>query len=188
MKILFLIILCLGSLKAFANTSFWVGAGTITHNFLSAQNVDNGSKKLIEIAPTFFIGTSMPFIFSGIYFTPAVGFSKYFTDDNSTKEEYIIQYHFSHLLFPSFELAYGFSNYITNISGDGSSVVLNNGLSTAVFYAPSATQTSYTASLDLAGEYTINNNWRTKIQFSLLRFLSSTKRRVSNLITLNYFF
>jgi hypothetical protein len=176
------------SFNCFAISSFWIGTGTQTHNFLSAQNNTSGSKKVVEFAPTILAGLSLPFFFSGVYFSPAIGYSKFTTKDNTTKSDLILQYHLTHATTSYFQYSYGFSNYITKIGGDGGSLVLNNGSGTATMYTPKETKTSYTASLDIAGDLLFLSNWSTRIQFSLLRFLSSTSRRVSNLITINYNF
>lgn len=186
-KVLFLF-LAMMTFNSFAISSFWIGAGTMTHNFLSAQNNVTGSTKVVEFAPTVLAGTTFPFFFSGLYFSPGLGYAKFLTNDNTTKNEYIIQYHFTHSPSAIFQFRYGFSNYITKLSGDGGTVVLSNGNGTATYYTPSETVTSYTASADIAGDFIFSSNWTARIQFSLMRFLSTTSRRVSNIITVNYFF
>ena len=99
-----------------------------------------------------------------------------------------MQYHVSQEITSFFIFQYGFSNTITKVSGKGGSVVLNNGGSTATFYTPDTAKTSYMASLDLGGEFILTSEFGTRVQFSIDRFLSSKARRVSHLVTLNYYF
>ena len=186
-KILF-ILLTLATSNTYALSPYWIGAGTVTHNFLSAQSSTTGSTKVVEIAPTIFAGVTIPFFSSGLYFAPGLGYAKFSTKDNTSKNEYIIQYHFTHAPSSFFQFRYGFSNYITKLSGDGGTIVLSNGTSTSTFYTPAETETSYTASMDVAGDFIFSSQWTARIQFSLMRFLSNTSRRVSNIITLNYYF
>jgi hypothetical protein len=86
-----------------------------------------------------------------------------------------------------FQFRYGFSNYITKLGGDGSTLTLNNGTGTATFYTPSETKTSYTASADFAADMMFSSVWSARLQFSVMRFLAKS-RKVTDLITLNYFF
>ena len=190
MKKLFLCFAILLSIPVatMANTPFYVGIGNMTQNFLSAQSSPTGAVKKFEFGPTVLLGASFPFLFSDFYLNPAIGFTKFSTKDNSSKSQLLIQYHANQSLFSGFHLLYGFSNYISTISGDGSSVVLNNGNSTATFYAPKESKKSYTASLDVGGEVIIDSTWTARLEFSIMRFLSSDRRRVNNLLTANYYF
>ena len=196
MKKIFILLFIFSSLSALnahaysssSSSSFFIGFGNTTRNMHSAQTDGVGGRKYIEAGPTILAGTSFPFIFSGMNFNPAIGYSKYSTSDNTKTSEFVIQYHINQALFSNLNLIYGFSNYLTRISGDGGSTVLNNGNSTATFYVPSSTVTSYTASMDIGSEFIFTNEWSARLQFSIVRFLSSDRRRVNNLITVNYFF
>jgi hypothetical protein len=188
MKKIIIILLFVLSSECFSYSPFWMGAGTLTHNFLTAQSDTSGSKRLIDFAPTVLLGATIP-IWSGRFFlSPAIGYAQFFTEDNSTKREIILQYHISERLFGNVQMYYGFSNYITTIGGDGSTVTLNNGNSSSNFYAPSESKTSYTASFDVAPELILSSDLAFRAQFSIMRFLSSEQRRVSHLITMTYFF
>ena len=186
-KILISLILYL-PITSFSASPLWIGVGTLTHNFLTAQVDEKSGTKKIELAPTVIIGTTLPFFYSRLFFSPGIGYAKFSTKDKTSKSEIILQYHLSQEIFSSFLMQFGFSNYITKISGDGGTVLLNNGSSYTSFYAPSASHTTYTASLDLGGEFIFNKNISARAQFSIMRFLSSDRRRVSHLLTANYFF
>jgi hypothetical protein len=173
MKKIILIVLLLLSSECFSYSSFWMGAGTLTHNFLTAQTDTSGSKRVLDFAPTILLGTTIPFWSGRLFLSPAIGYAQFFTEDNSTKREIILQYHISERLFGNVQMYYGFSSYITTIGGDGSTVTLNNGNSTSNFYAPSESKTSYTASLDIAPELIMSSSLAFRAQFSVLRFLSS---------------
>ncbi len=181
-----LIVIC--TLKTEAASPYWVGIGNLTHNFLSAQNDEKGGKKVFEAGPVFLVGASFPFLFSGMYASPAVGYAKFFTKDQTSRSDIIIQYHLSQLLFPSMMLRYGFSNYITKIGGDGGTLELNNGSSTATFYIPEESKSTFTASMDIGTEFIFSAEYTARLQVSVLRFLSSERRRVSHMLTFNYFF
>lgn len=185
-KIIFLILI-LFSIKSNASL-FWLGMGNSTHNFLSAQSDKKGSKKSFDLGPTVLLGFTVPFLTSGTFLSPGIGYAKYFTKDKTSKSDIIIQYHLNQYLFSNIYLRYGFSNYITSIGGDGGTTTLNNGSSTSTFYIPSETKKSYTASFDIGSEYLIDNTWTFRMQVSIERFLSSTNRKVGHLLTLNYFF
>ncbi len=173
------------STNLFAGTS-WISFGTMTHNFLTSQSDTKGGTTTFDLAPTLLIGTTLPFFFQDTNLTPSLGYAKYFTKDGSTKSDIIIQYHMSYSFFSGFEGRFGFSNYITSIGGDGKSIDLNNGNSTATFYAPSETKKTYTASMDFGAKFNLMSSWSCGLQFSVMRFLSSDRRRVSHLLTLDY--
>lgn len=176
------------SFKSYAVSPFWVGLGSTTRNFSTAQKESSGSTVKFALNPTLLIGTTLPFFFSGLYFSPGIGYAKYSTKDSTTRNEIILQYHLSQMLLPNFLLQYGFSNTITKIGGKGGTVVLNNGSSTSTFYIPSETKTSYTASMDIGGELVFTSSLGSRLQFSIDRFLSSKRRRVSHMLTFNYYF
>jgi hypothetical protein len=188
MKKIFCLLLLFTSLNAYSSSPFWAGVGSTTHNFLTAQTDEKGTSKVVEFAPTIIVGFSLPFFSNGLLLTPGFGYAQYFTKDKTTKSEFILQYHLAQQLSSWFYIHYGFSNYMTKIGGEGGDIVLNNGSGTATFYVPSSSKTTYTASVDLGGELLITSNMSTRLQFSLLRFLSSERRRVSHLLTANYFF
>lgn len=188
MKKIFLSLLFVFSTHTFAVSPLWVGVGTLTHNFLTAQDDTTGSTTNIEIAPTVLLGTNLPFFFSGSNFVPAIGYAKFFTEDKTSKSEWILQLHANQEVFSGFYFLYGMSTYITRIGGDGVDVQLNNGNGYSTFYAPKETKNSYTSSIDLGGEVVMTSEWTGRLQVSIMRFLSSERRRVSHLISANYFF
>ncbi len=177
------------SINLYAANGLWVGAGTVTHNFLSAQTGKSDGKKTIDLYPAVFLGGLFPGFFSGISLAPGIGFAKSLNSkDKTSKSEFILQYHLAQNIFNGVQIHYGFSTFITKISGDGGTTELNNGSSTATFYIPEKSSTSYTSSLDLAGEAFMLYSTSLRLQFSITQFLSSEKRKVSNLLTVNYYF
>lgn len=174
-----------------SSSYFWSGFGTVTHNFKKAQTDAAGNSTVtFKFAPTVLVGGSFPFpLIDATNFSFGVGYAYYSKgDDNSTKNEIILQYHLNYNINSIFNLEYGFSNYITRIGGPGGTKVLNNGTSTATFYIPSETHSSYTAAIDIAAEFALPSNYTLRTQLSLERFLSSDRRTFSHLITLNYIF
>ncbi len=190
MKIFLFIITFLLSTNAFCLTPFWVGIGSTTRNFATAQQDNAGGTTKFKFNPTLLVGANLPltFILPGFSFVPAIGYAKYSAIDSTSRNEIILQYHISQEITSFFYLHYGLSNTITKIGGNGSTVTLNNGGSTADFYAPTESKTSYIASLDFAGELVVTTEFGAKLQLSIDRFLSSKRRRVSHMFTLNYYF
>ncbi len=188
MKKILCVMLFVLSFNAYALSPFWVGFGTTTRNFSSAQSNEKGDTVKFKFNPTLFGGMTIPFLFPGVFLSPGLGFGKHSGEDEASRTEIILQYHISQEITSYFLFQYGFSNTITKISGKGGSVSLNNGNSTATFYTPDTTQTSYMASLDLGGEFILTPYLGTRLQVSIDRFLSSKSRRVSHFITVNYYF
>lgn len=189
MDIKILILFFLLSNSVYATINYSLGFGTITHNFKRVQTDTAGDKtQSFSFTPTLFLGLNIPFPLMGrTNFNPAIGYAKFSNGaDGQTKNEIILQYHLSSNLTNWFNFNYGFSNFLTQIGGNGASVSLNNGQSTSTFYIPSQTKTSYTSSLDIAGEFIITNHWNFKIQLAIERFLSSDRRSIAHLIAFNF--
>ena len=180
--------LLLTSFNAYCLTPLWVGFGTTTRNFSTAQSESSGGTKKFGFNPTLLVGTNLPFFYADFFFSPGIGFAKYSSEDNTTRSEIILQYHISQVITSYFLLQYGLSNTITKIGGKGGTVVLNNGNSTSTFYVPSETKTTYLASLDIGGEMIFTDSIGSRLQLSIDRFLSSERRRVSHILTLNYYY
>lgn len=188
MKKIIIVFSLLITCQSFAASMVWMGIGTTTQNFLTAQDDTKGGTVYLDVAPTLFAGLNLPFVFAGSNLIPAIGYAHFFTDDNTTKSDLILQLHANQELLTSFYFHYGFSTYMEKIGGDGSNVQLNNGNGTSTFYAPNESITTYTSSLDVGGEYIYDANYTVKMNFSIMRFLSSERRRVGHTLTLNYFF
>jgi len=181
-------LLLVASFNAYSFSPYWLGVGSTTRNFSSAQKDENGNTVKFGFNPTVFLGMSFPFFFPGTFLSPAIGYGKHSGQDDAKRSEIILQYHVSQEVTSFFLFQYGFSNTITKVSGKGGTVVLNNGGSTATFYTPDTAKTSYMASLDLGGEFIFTSSMGTRLQVSIDRFLSSKARRVSHIATLNYYF
>lgn len=188
MKKFIVLLLMFSSFEAYAISPLWIGFGTMMRNYKSAQKKPNGDTQGLAFNPTILVGTTLPFFYADFFFSPGIGYAKYSSEDNTSRSEILLQYHISQRITSSFLLQYGFSNTITKIGGKGGTVVLNNGSGTATFYTPSETKSSYIASLDLGAELIFSSSLGTRLQFSIDRFLSSKRRRVSPMLTANYYF
>lgn len=186
-KIIILFVLIL-SVNVYSASPVWFGFGSTTRNYGTAQNDAGGGTEKFQFNPTLLVGTTLPFFLTDFYFIPGIGYAKYSTEDNTSRSEIILQYHISQRILPVFHLLYGFSTTITKIGGEGGTVTLNNGSSTSTFYTPSEKKTSYIGSLDLGGEFIFTPHFATRLQLSIDRFLSSERRRVSHMLTLNYYY
>jgi hypothetical protein len=188
MKIFLCLLMLLFSANAFSVTSGWLGLGSTTRNYGTAQKEASGDTTKFSLNPTLIVGVTLPFFFANTFFIPSIGYSRFKTEDNTTRSELILQYHLKQEMLPAFSFIYGLSNTITMIGGDGGVVSLNNGNSTANFYTPSKSKSSYLASVDLGAEYIFTNTWGARFKISIDRFLSSERRRLSHQLTMNYYF
>jgi hypothetical protein len=186
-KIIFTLMLTF-SLNAYCLSPLWVGFGSTTRNYATAQKDDSGKSEKFKFNPTLLLGTTLPFFFADFYFVPGIGYAIYSSEDNTSRKEIILQYHIHQSINSFFLLKYGLSNTIVKIGGKGGTVQLNNGNSTSTFYTPSESKTSYIASLDFGGELIFTSNIGSRLQVSVDRFLSSERRRVSHILTLNYYY
>ena len=76
----------------------------------------------------------------------------------------------------------------TKISADGKALTLPNGSSTATFYQPSESVTSYNVTWNLGLESAINANWSLRFETFGYEILSSVKRDISYTFNVTYYF
>lgn len=165
-----------------------VGVGTLVTNFLSAQTSADGGRRTFQVAPTLLVGGELP-IYGQTFFTPRIGYSMYLDEkDDTSKTDMMLNYHVGTKLMEYFMLHYGFSTFITKIKGKGGTKELQNGGSTANFYIPDKTVTSYTASLDVGGQVLIHEHWSARVDLFITRFLSSDRRKLNYLLSGNFYF
>ena len=117
-------------------------------------------------------------------FTPEAGFVYHLdAKDNTTHQTIFLLYNFEYNWSSNIDLRYGLGTFLNRISGDGSTLTLNNGSSTSNFYVPSELQTSYTSSLNFGLKLNVSSNWLLRFDTQIMRFASSTRRNFSYLLS-----
>lgn len=179
MKLIFIMLL---SFKSFALVNF----GTYVPSAFKAQSDKDGGSPIFAINPFISFDYIFPPIM-GNYFNPEIGYVFHLDAEDETSHKTIfLNYNFDVPFSPLFVFRWGFSNFLDRVGGDGDSVELKNGTSTATFYTPSETRTSYTSSLNLGFKTFVNQKWAVRFDGNIMQFLSSDKRAFSYLLSLNY--
>lgn len=163
-----------------------VGIGTFVPNAFRAQSdVDAGREKL---AFNPFLSLHYPFRLSNrFFFVPELAYAIHTgQEDNTSKQTIILSYVSAYSWTGKTLLRFGFANEITKFSGDGGSVTLNNGSSTAEFFVPEESVTTYTSSIVLGSEFLVNPKWSLRLDGHITRFLSSERRGFNYLLSINY--
>lgn len=168
------------------NSFALINLGTYTPNFLGSQTDKEGSTQKFALNPF----VSVDYIFRpifGYYFNPEIGYVFHLdAEDETTHKTIFLQYNFDVPMSSGYVFRWGFANYMDKIGGDGKTVIQKNGTGTATFYAPSETRTSYTSSLNIGIKKFVNNNYAIRFDTSIMSFLSSEKRGLSYVLSLNY--
>tara|TARA_B100000029_G_scaffold356530_1_gene349330 strand:- start:862 stop:1452 length:591 start_codon:yes stop_codon:yes gene_type:complete len=176
---LFFVILFLVPTLSYSSFNF----GTYVPYFLKAQTSKEADTTKIAFNPFASYDYNLFTIWSQ-KFNPEAGFVYHFdAKDNSTHQTIFLLYNFEYDWSSSFALRYGLGTFLNRISGDGSTVTLNNGESTSDFYAPSELQTSYTSSLNFGFKLNVSPKWLLRFDTQVMRFASSTKRSFSYLLS-----
>ena len=169
-----------------------LGLGTYMPASNRYQNQPDGSRDGFQLNPYVSLSTKWNF-FNNHYIAPEIGMAFHTkTEDEYSKRTVVILWHMAYRLSESFYLRYGFGTFWTRISGDGEEVVLPNGSSTATFYAPSESATTYNTSTDIGLEYQIGGNEFSSTSYSLrgdlmlVQPLDSDERSFSYLLSLVY--
>ena len=164
-----------------------IGVGAYTP-FPSTQKEDDGTKDTWTADPYVSIGYNHKL--SGNYiFTPQIGYVFHSSlDDEYSKKTLFTLLDFGYTINSRFTGIFGLGTFRTTISGDGGTVVLQNGDGTANFFAPSTSVTSYNTTVDLGLDAIYNKNFATRFQIYLFEILSSEKRSMSYSVAVNYFY
>lgn len=166
-----------------------VNFGVYTPNFLRAQN---GSTSTSPIwANNYFLSIDQQFQlnFWGLIFNPEIGYATHLsTEDETSKSTIFLLFNFESQIGDAFFLRYGAGTFINKIGGDGEEVTLNNGTSTATFYTPNTSESTYTGALNIGVRAIFTQNISGRIDAYLMRPFSSDRRSISTLLSLNYKF
>lgn len=124
-----------------------------------------------------------------IYFAPEFGmaFHQEDVDKEYSKTTFVLLYDFAYNFYPGFYTRLGIGNFITHISGDGSSKEQNNGTDIDVFYRPDGIVNSFNTALNGGLEYYFHPQWSLRGEIHLFSFLNSDKRSFGYIFAANYF-
>ncbi|EQC50299.1 MetA-pathway of phenol degradation domain protein [Bacteriovorax sp. BSW11_IV] len=170
-----------------SNVSALVGVGTFVPHAFKAQVSTEGGREFFAINPYVALNAIVP-IRGDHFFNPEIGYVFHTENDDETSAHTLfVSYNFTYKLNHLFILRYGLTTFAFMNGGDGEEVTLRNGNSTATFYSPDETRTSYVSSLDLGGEYFFKPRYSVRFQTYIARFLSSDARSVYYTLSVNYY-
>lgn len=105
----------------------------------------------------------------------------------SKRQLIFILANFSYMAGNGTHLRFGAGIFMTKISGDGGEVTRNNGASTATYFLPSESITSYNSTLNLGIEQFIMPKIAVKLETYAWNILDSTSRRFNFALALNLY-
>ena len=152
----------------------------------TTQKETDGGRNTFSFNQMIGLNTVMPIPGIAHVFLPEFGFVIHGreTDDYKKTTMYFLT-DVGFLMTERLILRYGFGTFLTKISGDGKTLTLPNGDSTAPAYQPKEGETSWNTTLDLGIEFAFNAHNALRFQTYLFSFLSSA-RQLS--YSLNYSF
>lgn len=181
MKIIIPFLLLIFSFEVFA---IGIGMGTYVPTAGRYQNEVDGSRQYLQINPYISV-TNYWRLFGEHFLAPELGMAFHTgTEDEYSKRTTVILWHAAWRFNDRLLLRYGLGTFWTRISGDGEEVVMPNGNSTATFYAPTESATSYNSTLDIGIEYVVGQQWGARADFFILQPFSSERRGVSYLLSM----
>ena len=154
----------------------------------STQKDVSGSSNTLSFDPMIGINTKMTTGFYNQIFLPEFDVVFHTGEkDGYSKKTYLITADFGYLLDPSFMLRYGTSAIITQISGDGGVVYLNNGNDTDAFYQPYESRTSWNQTLNFGMDGIIDANYTLRFETYIFSLFNSDARKISYSLSLVYY-
>ncbi len=163
-----------------------IGIGTYVPTMSRYQDDIDGSRDSFQFNPYFSVTTYWK-IFDSHFLAPELGMAFHTgTEEEYSKRTMSAFWHLAWQFNPKFLLRYGLGTFWTRISGDGEEVELPNGSSTATFYAPTESATSFNTTFDIGVEYITTQNWGSRFDLFILQPFSSNRRGVSYLLSMVY--
>lgn len=170
-----------------SNSWALVGVGTFVPHAFKAQVSTEGGREFFAINPYIALNAIVP-IRGDHFFNPEIGYVFHTENDDKTSAHTLfVSYDFTYRMNPLIIFRYGLTTFAFMNGGDGGDVTLRNGNSTATFYAPDETRTSYVSSLDLGVEYFFRPRFSARLQAYVARFLSGDARSVYYTLSVNYY-
>jgi len=178
-------IIFLGFFLSF-NINATVSLGGYVPFGLSTQTSADGGANTFGFDPVVSINHIIP-MFWGELFMPEFGLVLNGEGkDGYDKKTLFFLLDFGHRFTSGLVGRYGLGTFMTKISGDGGAVELNNGTSTATFYRPSKSVTSWNTTLNGGLEWAFDANYAMRFELFMFDFLAST-RKFSYILNLTYY-
>jgi len=157
----------------------------------NTQGDTQGGRNIISYVPQLGLSTIIPYdlpLFGQSFLFPEIGFI-YHTNTTSaySKTQFYLLLDFGQKLTETSVWRLGFGTFLSQISGDGSTIVLNNGGGSASFYAPKETKTSINTTFDLGFEYSFDSKNALKLMGYVFSPFSTLKRSFSYTLAWVYY-
>lgn len=179
-------ILCFSLFLSIKVHAVGLAFGTYVPTANRYQDAADGSRDAFQINPYFAVNHYFK-VFENHFFTPELGMAFHSgTEDEYSKRTTVILWHAGWRFTERLVLRYGMGTFWTRISGDGEEVELPNGTSTATFYAPTESSTSYNSTLDLGIEFVSAPNTTLRFDFFFVQPFKSNERALSYLLSMVY--
>ncbi len=154
----------------------------------STQKDISGSSNTLSFDPMIGVNTKIMTSFYNQIFLPEVDIVFHTGEkDGYSKKTFIFTADFGYMINPMLMLRYGTSTILTQISGDGGVVYLNNGNDVDAFYQPNESRTSWNQSLNFGVDGIINSNYSLRFETYIFSLLDSDARKVSYSLSLLYY-
>lgn len=186
MKWLFIVVLvCVLPSNGFAQLGLGI-LGYVPYG-PSTQKEEDGATNSLKLHPGISVSYIYPFSGANL-FMPELGYVKHSTEGSTyDKSTIYLLYDFGFRFSPKLALRYGLGTFITKISSDGAAITLNNGASTAVFYKPNESVSSYNTTVNIGVELLLAPNIGSRIEVFVSEILSSEKRKASYFLEFIYY-
>jgi hypothetical protein len=169
-----------------ASASLGLQTGTYVPYAFKAQSSSDGGTQKLAINP--FLSMSYRLRLTNRFmFAPELGYVLHTgNEDNTSTRTIFLLYTVTTPIHPAANLRFGLGTFHTRVSGDGGTVTLNDGGATQDFFVPEEGQTSVISTVNLGGELFFNRQWGMRLDGAIMTPLSSTRRKFSYLLSLNY--
>ena len=182
-KIIFILLYFL-SMNTFALVT---GGGYVPFGPSTQKDVSGSSNKF-SFDPMIGINTKMNTGFYNQIFLPEFDVVFHTGErDGYSKKTYLITADFGYMLDPRFMLRYGTSAIITQVSGDGNVVYLNNGNEVDAFYQPNESRSSWNQTLNLGMDGIIDAHYSLRFETYIFSLFNSDARKISYSLSLVYY-
>ncbi len=154
----------------------------------STQKDVTGSTNTFSFSPMVSVNTIIPTPFYQQLFLPELAMVFHSEDqDGYSKRTTLFLLDFGHLLTSDLIFRYGVGTALTRISGEGGTVVLNNGSSTSTYYQPDESSTSWNTTINLGIEGQVIPNYSMRFQTYWFSVFNSEARKASYSLNLVYY-
>lgn len=184
LNIFFVLFICLYSIEVFS----LVTVGGYVPFGPSTQRTASGSSNTLSFDPMLGVNTKMITPWYNQIFLPEVDIVLHSGEkDGYSKKTYLLTADFGYELNSIFMVRYGTSTVITQISGKGGVVYLNNGNSTDAFYQPNKSSMSWNQSLNFGIDGKIDPNYSLRLETYLFSLFNSKSRQASYALSFVYY-